>query len=61
MLASNTFGRVEVGGQERADTGELVGSPVLQESSGFGGDVPLGWASGGRRVQIGFVGEKYGD
>ena len=41
VLASDTFGRVEVGGEERADTGELVGSPVLQESCGFGGDVPL--------------------
>ena len=55
MLASDPFGRMEVGGEERADTGELVGSPLLQESSGFGGDVPLGCASGGRRIQIGFV------
>ena len=55
MLASDTFGRGEVGGEERADTGELAGSPVLQESSGFGGYVPLGWTSGGRRIQIGFV------
>jgi hypothetical protein len=52
VLESDTFGRVEVGGEERADTGKVVGSPVLQESSGFGGDVPLGWASGGRRVPI---------
>jgi len=28
--------------EERADTRELVIPPVLKESSGFGGDVPLG-------------------
>ena len=72
MLASDTFGRVEVGGEERADTGEFVGSPVLQKSCGFRGDVPLGWVGdlapkvhesadlvdrGGRFVRLGFRGE----
>ena len=55
--------------EERADTGELVGSPVLQKSCGFWGDVPLGWVGdlapkvhesadlvdrGGRFVRLGF-------
>ena len=42
---AHTTGRTQNGfdlAEERADSRELVIPPVLKESSGFGGDVPLG-------------------